>query len=609
MSKKIISISLSVAIIAFLAGYGAHYYMLRNNVSGKSDVKGPGTPPVFISNVDKKNEPSKEARAEYTKLASEYLEYIRDIEPEDRISFQEFLAMRKNELIQKGRFTEGAAKIDDEISRWQNEGDEANVYTINGAVDCSNIKEKNSIIMVAVFVPSSLSGVLPEQSSAFTFTDCYKRQFDLDLESTSEITAESYTVSIVATAFSNRSFVPIASGKDKTVEGVPLSMLTKRKNNAEVKIRLYDLKDKMIGTAVTVSGRGGDILSLYGLDNIAKFIPDFNTFKTTVFGMDGTATLNSLPIGSNICFESFNPEKPDKKATLITQTLYNRSEITIPADAFVKKAPSVIIIPPRNVPEGDIVILSRSLKNKLTRHFNNFRPTTINYSDTEDAVLDLRIGNKSMGLMPLFIKKDAVTVVEPSHKRINKLCGKINIEGGACKNCSIKIKYTDKSTTSDAMGRFCLNDINIIDSSLELFIDSDEQNIIATIPVFYSHKDLIVVLSAPGAKLLRQWNNIAPTIPVNGFIYGDHAYYKSYHAFISGLDNNTNREALYIDDITGLPSKNNFSTSSDQNNAGFGKFIFPDVPQGRYILYLLTPDKIIHSRLIHAESGKITLVN
>ncbi|MFH1223652.1 MAG: hypothetical protein V1647_04850 [Pseudomonadota bacterium] len=598
MTKRVIIILF--VFFAFVAGY-----FIRDSVNTPAEQKNTEQvtvprQPAFVTNSEAVEELSPVARERYITLAAEYLAYIRELPEENRPSFGEF--MNKNRT---------AGNVDDEIRGWQEKNDTKDIYTINGRVYCDSLRNKNIDVMVAVFVPSDLTSVMPQHPSGITFTDCHKKQFSIQLELISPYGESSIPVSVSAYGFERSKTNPSAFGTNNDIKDVPVRMLAERKDNPEVTIKLLELKRSMPDSSISIETVGGQIISLYGLDNITKLMPDFNVFKTTVSDSTGNAQIKGLAPGSNLLIELMNSDGSDKKISFITQTSAGDTKVSVPRSALEKESGSFVIIPPGNLPDGDITILSRTLNDKTSKHFDNtrFSPLFFALTDNKNASLDLKTGNKSMGVMPLFLKKDAVVVIEPSPKFISRLCGKISSGSGKRPIYSVGVKYTDKQTTTNKSGAFCLSDVNIIDSNIEVRISSDEQDFIVTVPVIYSHRELYLNITAPGKEILKKWSKIIPSVPVNGVIYGDYPYYKSYHAFISGIDENITTEATYIDDKTWLPSKDKFSTSFARGSAGFGRFMFANVKPGRYVIYLLAPENIIHSRIIKVESGKITIVN
>ena len=76
-----------------------------------------------------------------------------------------------------------------------------------------------------------------------------------------------------------------------------------------------------------------------------------------------------------------------------------------------------------------------------------------------------------------------------------------------------------------------------------------------------------------------------------------------------GLDFPYSAEAYYFGGKDSAPSRKLFATPYEPSDPGFGKFMFPNIKPGDYVLYLLTNEAILHTRIITVNTGEVTLIN
>jgi hypothetical protein len=267
-------------------------------------------------------------------------------------------------------------------------------------------------------------------------------------------------------------------------------------------------------------------------------------------------------------------------------------------------------MPPNNIDYGELVVSSiRSLKNKASFSFDDpqIQSFIMNDLDPDETFVELKQKNKSLGIMGVRLRNNETTIVNPVHKKIDKLVGKVhfikrpNTGISYCKDCSVEIKYTDKTVNIGWNGNFIIEDIGIIDDQIELLIENNEQKFLVPLVIHNNIKKLGLDLEVPDKRTIELWNRVQPTLPINGIVYGNYTYHKSYKAFLRGLDNKISIEALYFDDVSGNLSKSKYSAS-------ISKFLFPDISSGAYVLYLVAGTQIIHTRTINVAAGTTTII-
>ncbi|MCX6111866.1 MAG: hypothetical protein NTY22_01060 [Proteobacteria bacterium] len=640
MSKSLLK-WIIIITLAFAAGFIFRSYTNKTPVYNNDiNIDGEIFKPIAYKNSDQKDMPE-ETKTAYHNLIAEYFNYINGEDQSQRTSFKDFLSVRRNQLIQQGQYSSKDENIEKQVMEWYSKlneinkipGYEVNTYNVSGTVIAPNRNQSlcslgdrrylNILVGAYLNQPSQdlfpvvpNGGINPEQPLDYSMVDCTNGNFELNFILGNQMERESPPVYIVAYVFSgitHNHLVPIAIGTDNKVSGLPPSVLSKRKINQPVTIKLHNINASYLNSDINIKTSKGVLVTPYGLDSVAALMPEFNMFRTTISGADGVARLKALPAYSNIWLEM--TEDKNNISSIVIPTSSNLINVDLPT--FTKnKINSLMIIPPANIKEGEILLFSKTNKNRASFIFNNQdrKPIFIDDLTNTETFLELRSDNQSLGLMPIMIRKDAVNIIEPDPKYIEKILGKISLINSSnedavpCKNCTINIKYTDKTSSTDANGIFSINEINIIDNQAQITIDTGGISVIYPLIVHNQINTLRLDISIPSKDLLRSWNQFIPTIPGHGIIYGEYPK-RSFHSFIIGLDNNYSGEAHYFADRTSMPANNMSISPYEPLNTGFGKFVFPDVKPGNYVLYLINNEKIMHSRIISVESGKITLIN
>ena len=624
--------SLGKWIMVILLSFGAgalFFYLVQSQKPIRIVEKSVET--TLASNSEQATVLSDGARKKYQGLMSEYSEYIRNSENKE-ISFKEFMSIKKDKLVQNKKYTEQDIQTDEEIKRWFNSytstqgvnNTETNKYSISGTV-VSPYKNKHACyISINLYLQPIEDKTPKEPPIATTFIeDCRGGDFALDFLLSNFIEKETPPVYIAAYAFDGASSTylwPLAYGTDEKINGIPPSLLVKRKNNDPVKIQIKEIDRKQLeSSTMNINSNPSLWATIYGVDSISKLAPELGIYKTNISGQDGVARLTGVPLASNVYTQIFNPNE-NNKISIVVPTFVGNTTLEIPQDVLNIKNnstnPSLVIFPPNNLTYGEFVLSSnKSLKNKNTLVFNNMtkEPLIVNDMDLEESLLELKHNNESLGIMSIKLKKNETLIITPVPKKIQKLTGTLSYIKAAntssfCKECIIELKYTDKTTSSNSSGEFTISDIGIIDDQLEMLIDSKDQRFIVPLLIHNDAKKIELNLELPNKKLIELWNKTSPTLPINGIVYGVYTYHKSYRAFLKGIGNNSIYESAYFDDNTGLPSRNKYSTSSLNTKNGFSKFIFPDVASGTYVIYIVAGPNVIHSRLVNVESGAITIV-
>jgi hypothetical protein len=631
---------LIIITIAFTAGFLFNSYNTKETKN--KGVKSLNNTPVkkqalaYKTKLDKNLDDK--VKNTYSKIIAEYIQYIKN---KPNVKFSEFISKRRNTLVQAGEYKLSDPKIEEQVVELYNRINRTNdssIYDLNSyhifgkilppkdiASLCELGDKKSLNISVSVYLneadkelePVILNNsILPEFPLDQAFVECETGIFELAFTLANKAGEEAPPIYIIARAWDASNLETnsyLAKGINKETYGVPPSLLAKRKTNEPLLIRMKEQNTRFRESNINIKVKKDDLVSLYGLDNIASdLMKDFKAIRTTIAGADGWARLKPVPIGSNLYISVKNNKKEKLRFVLpvLSQT------IDIDLQKYLTDR-AVIIIPPSNIKYGDLLLFSKTGKNKSQHSFSfdNKQAIKVKRMEPVETFLELLSEGKSLGLMPLDIVPQTSSIFEPIQKNINILNGNVkiinsikneDIEG--CNNCTIKIKYTDKISTTDINGNFIINNINIIDNKIEFEIDFKDLSLIYQTPISKDFDISSISLKVPNKSLLNSWNKLIPSLPNNSSIYGDYNH-TGFRAFIVGINNNIYREASYFDDKTGMPNKTIYSTAFDPSKISYGKFVFMDIPSGNYVLYILTESKIINSRIVKVKSNAITIVN
>ncbi|HOW17222.1 MAG TPA: hypothetical protein PK443_05860, partial [bacterium] len=211
-------------------------------------------------------------------------------------------------------------------------------------------------------------------------------------------------------------------------------------------------------------------------------------------------------------------------------------------------------------------------------------------------------------------RPNITNIIEPVHKNIQELIGKINkivlspYHEAPCRKYKINIMLNENEAHTDMNGEFRINDIDIINNYLDLLVEGDDVTAKINIPIIHHHEKLNFNTNIPSEQTIRTWEKILPNTKKNSFIYGEIPYHKSYKAFLIGENNETIKEAYYFNSAM-IPDKRTYSTAYNPANKAFSRFLFSDIKEGKYILYLVSGNELIHSRVFNVESNRMVVLN
>ncbi len=627
--KKSIILLLSIGA-AFLLGFLLRGLVIEPGPKSVEQNENTVNPTENYPEKADDNTLGKEAQKKYYELIAEYMDYIKQDGREAPIALDEFVSIRRDRLIQQDKYTANDESLDNEILEWyglteNNESEKVfRSYSISGNIKGSNINDlkDNELLVGSLFNPiKDQSPIIPyghiafERPLQYTYINDLAGSFDLNvdiLENTNGETDPIYILAMMIPNINPHNTRPIMAGTDNSIFGVPASMLARRKNNEPIKINLKALSSSFDRSDLDIINiHDGSIVSLYGVDQINKLDSSIGILRTVISSKDNTARLKSLPTGSTIMLSSPNNNTGFWFETELTG---RDNKINLEQKPSCRNNSSCLsVIRPLGVKSPEITIYSKNPKLKLSKALSNQKPWSITTPVLKEAFLELKSQNKTLGIMRINTLENKTGIIEPVYKNIGTLTGNIKkiISPGShkdCAGCKITIKFSEKEAVCSSSGRFMIEDIDLIDSYMNILVEDKDVDAVVNIPVVYSHKDLRLNSSVPSYTALRSWNMTAPTMPSNTLVYGEIPYHKSYRAFLVGVDNDLTKEAVYFNRLD-TPDRKIYSTQHDPNSAGFAKFIFPDIPKGKYVLHLISGDDIIHSRIIYIDKNGAFVLN
>jgi len=360
------------------------------------------------------------------------------------------------------------------------------------------------------------------------------------------------------------------------------------------------------------------MVSIYGVDLISKLYDGSKISRSAVASLDEVIRLRSMPAGSSVLVISNTVDPEDRiEKDFCFETTINNNDATITLPQKTRCAiddSCLLIIKPYNMHTAEISVYSKDpkfRKSKIMGDQDNWFIENVNF---KEGILELKINNESFGLMKIEPIKNKTLIIEPGYKTINLFSGnikKINSSSTspvACSKCRVSVRFSEKESHCGENGTFNINDLKTIDNSLNINVDGDDVATTINILSMYPQKELILNSNIPSKTVLKEWSLYAPTTPGKSVVYGEFPYYKGYKSFLIGVDNQVIKEAIYFNK-SNLPDKKMYSTSYMSTDHNFGKFVFNDVSNGKYVLHLISGDKIIHSRIVYVENGRTLVIN
>lgn len=616
---------LLLTTIAFMVGFLLRGILSRPDIRALKDRKiANGESTRYQEQpYDDSKQLSKEAQKKYHELIVEYMDYIKEHDQDPPVSLDDFIVIRRDLLIQEDKYTDQDESMDNQIMEWYTDLERPGAsgvlrsYLISGDIKGLDTKDlNNSDLMIGTLSnpTKDQSPTIPdghiafERFSQYTYLSDNAPYFDLNIKVLENDAGESEPIYILALLIPNNppyNIKPIMSGTDNRVSGVPAHMLSRRKDNRPVEIKLKRTSSSIDVSDLDINNiYDGSILTLYGIDQINKIDPSLNLLRTVISSKDGSARMRSLPSGSQMIINSPNENTGFWIETTLTG---KKNNIRLGKKPYCKKDQSCLnIIRPLGVRSPEITIYSKNPKIKMSKSFKNDNSWHLTAPELKDAYLELKDNNQSLGIMRINTINNKTGIIEPVYKNIVKLAGSINRMGSSkidkdWSDCKISIKLSEKEGTCSKSGVFELDDVSIIDGHIDLLIEDKDVDATINVPVTYGHNKLNIKANVPSSHILRSWNMLAPTTPSNNFIYGEIPYHKSYRAFLIGFDLDISKEAVYFNKL-GIPDRSIYSTHYDPVDGGFGKFLFNDIPKGKYVLHLISGEDIIHSRIIYIDS-------
>lgn len=627
--KKIIFIS-SFLLFSFTIGFFVRGLLQTPEQQEQTNIE--EQPDQETALPEKKEKTiDQDTQKKYYELIAEYMSYINERYDREPISFQDFVNIKKSRSIQDNNYSEEDEKLYNKILEWysylndqEEQESEISKYKIYGEI--STLKKqllRSSDAMVGVFnnptyknMPTVPIGhICFERPKYYSYADPLNRRFEIDVtikENADGVSDPIYILSMLIpnTVPYNTSIV-MSGGNNKT-DGVPVSMLSRKKDNKPLKLKLNEPEKRYNSSTLNIKNiHPNNIVWVYGLDLISKLYPEMNITRSVISGIDGVARITKIPSSSVLMISSPNHKTGFNFETAIAPYEHN---ITLLNKPYCSTNSCVCLIRPLGFDDPEVSIYSKNPYFKKTIKFKNSEFININTPIMKDAILELRSNGQSFGIMKINSKPETTSLIEPVHKNIQELLGKINkivlspYHEAPCRKYKINVMLTENESNTDMSGEFRINDIDTINNYLDILVEGDDVTAKINIPVIHHHEKLNFNTNIPCEQTIRTWEKILPNTKNNSFIYGEIPYHKSYKAFLIGDNNETIKEAYYFNSAM-IPDKKTYSTVYDPTNKAFSRFLFSDIKEGKYILYLISGNELIHSRILSVESNRTVVLN
>ena len=614
--KKILIIIL-FTIVSFTAGYIISNQAVEEVKASKSSISTTPSIQVEPATVDKMPETTQKR---YYELVAEYIKYTKDNESYGTpMSFSEFLSSKRDKLIQENKYSSLDEKIYGEIFKWYENinngihaGSESFEYNVRGdiyGVDLDTINNTN--MLVGTYLEQTAGHVASELPLSYCYINDDNKSFDMKMTLKGSHGIENQAIYLYALAIPKLvpyNVSPIMRGYDEKINGLSPSLLSKRRSNEPASIKMRKIKDGTSSQLTISSLQPGLMLSMYGVESISSIDPDINISRTTITTQDGIARFKSIGSGSSTIIEAHNSFR-------IKTSILGDTNIEFPATRSCDGANCLLVIKPHNIDVAEVTIYANC--SKLVSHTLNTTSTNKLFSNiyADSVLLELNSDNNTLGLMKVDLYKEGLLIIEPHPTLIKTLRGRIKkISTGPkqkkrpCVRCNLTAKYSDSEAVTTTSGAFYMENLKSINDSIYINIDSGDIKAVMNIPVMYPQKELVLNIEIPSISLVNAWSAIAPTTPNNTTLYGQYPYDRNYRVFAVGVDMDVVKEALYINS-TGYPDKSIKAANFYTTDAGYGRFFFNNLPLGEYVLYFISNNKIIHSRLVSTNKGRITIVD
>jgi len=453
------------------------------------------------------------------------------------------------------------------------------LYKINGSIDEENLNEickkqnNNLKIFIEIYnTPLELFYPINSNYSIKTIApidavilDCNETNFELRFKSSVE-KVYPYIVARAVDLYTKKTlYYAIANN----INGIPLDLLSKRKDNAPFTLKLEKNIFADFGTLKIQTKKAGLIAEIVNL-------PDINVLeKAYLSDLDGLITINKLPLNSLFCINIIDP----KTLNIINFEIffqYPNQFIKIPNLSSLKSSLTLI----HNYNFKNIHSLSTDPKNKFNLDFDNYLHVikNLNFETIFLNLVDFNNNTYSLNLNidhNLIVQLDIVNLFEISG-RINYF-DKTNLNI-PCFPCSIKLENQEFKTFENSnylinLSKPLLNNALYLNIEDKYFINSLLIN---------SQHSLELDINLPNKHYINYLNSISPSRPNNSLIFSNLV---SDRVILS--INKKIIEAKYID--------NKY-------------FFIPDLEPNIYTIFYLENNKITHIRNINIKDKGVYIL-
>lgn len=478
-------------------------------------------------------------------------------------------------------------KDKEEANEIVNEDKELYNYKINASLDAvfftKACSENDSLVAIVEVYDSKINKFFPTKKNMYSLKTknpldsilLYCNEFNFEFNFSSY--AEEIYPYITARVLDQKTKKIIYYGVAEDINGVPISLLSRRKENLAYTIKLKKNENPDFGDLIINVEKEALIAEIKDLA-LVKLKTNLN--QAYLSNEDGQILIKDLPLNSLIPISIIDPGS----GAILNFEIFMEfpiQNIKIPPLKFAKTSLTVI----HNKEFSSISSLSNEPKNKINFSLTGNFEQVLNLEENVTNYFTFSDNNYRTALADISLENNLI--IEPSNIFLNEIKGTVfeqAISGSnkPCENCNIELLYSSETSKTVSNGSFYIELKNIFIEPSVYFYINDNFLVNTLVPKNLSTLKMDVLI--PDKDLIRYFNSISPTRKNNSIVFGK----GKGRVF---LNNNTVfKEAKYI---------------SDKNI-----YFIPDLEFGKYTLFVVENNFVTHIRTIKIlNSGSVIIIN
>lgn len=455
------------------------------------------------------------------------------------------------------------------------------LYKINGTLDESYFKEiclnNTNIVTIVEVYDEAINNFFPTRKHFYSLKTkkplssvlmyCSEHNFELSFFTNTE---EIYPYLSFKTIDQDSKKI-IYYGVANDINGVPITLLSRKKNNTPTILKPNINIKKDFSTLIINTNKSGLIAQILNFD---KIISNTNINKAYLSSSDGKVLIENLPSNSYFTVLVIDPQSLNT-LSFDVYTEFPIHNIKIP-DVFNMKTSLTIIY---GSEFSSISSLSKEPKNKFDLNLKNYYKTINNLED-EKLFVNFRDKNKRSSTELLNLKNNLI--IEPEIQSLQTLRGTISFVDNnsltPCTNCTISFLKNNTKTYSNGNYNLEFNEL-LTKPTLEF----DVNNFYFVNTMLPKNLNILKLdLVLPSKAYLKYLNSISATRKNNATIFGK-----------------SDNTILLVGE----------KTSVKANMLSNGYFYFPDISIGAYTLFFTKDNILTHIRNINIKNTGVYIVN